>query len=169
MIQINPKKIAHGLLAFIIGFFLMMAAMSLLSGCATQKRCAEKFPPQVTVEHTFSEKIIQRDSLLPGSTVSFHTHKDSVIVHDRIIHVRDPKGLAEMRILLDSIGRLLSAECEAKDRLVEKIEKVQAKETKEESVHIKPERKIPAGYWILLGLIIGVVLLRFLRKYIPFL
>lgn len=56
-------------------FWLTLGLLILLGGgCATQKRCWEKWPPEVVIEHVQSDTTIYRDTIiyikLPSDTVT---------------------------------------------------------------------------------------------------
>lgn len=96
----------------------------LLAGCISKQRCNELFPPSVHTEHTTT--IIKRDSIIPGATIveTFNIH-DTVFmntIRERVIVRQDTSGRAELRYWIDENGRL-RMECEAKDKMIEWVEK----------------------------------------------
>jgi hypothetical protein len=96
----------------------------LFVGCISKQRCNELFPPSVHTEHTTT--IIKRDSVIPGATIveTFNIH-DTVFmntIRERVIVRQDTSGRAELRYWIDENGRL-RMECEAKDKMIEWVEK----------------------------------------------
>jgi hypothetical protein len=96
----------------------------LFAGCISKQRCNELFPPSVHTEHTTT--IIKRDSIIPGATIveTFNIH-DTVFmntIRERVIVRQDTSGRAELRYWIDENGRL-RMECEAKDKMIEWVEK----------------------------------------------
>lgn len=96
----------------------------LFAGCISKQRCNELFPPSVHTEHTTT--IIKRDSIIPGATIveTFSIH-DTVFmntIRERVIVRQDTSGRAELRYWIDQNGRL-RMECEAKDKMIEWVEK----------------------------------------------
>ena len=96
----------------------------LFAGCISKQRCNELFPPSVHTEHTTT--IIKRDSIIPGATIveAFSIH-DTVFmntIRESVIIRQDTSGRAELRYWIDENGRL-RMECEAKDKMIEWVEK----------------------------------------------
>jgi hypothetical protein len=96
----------------------------IFAGCISKQRCNELFPPSVHTEHTTT--IIKRDSIVLGATIveAFNIH-DTVFmntIRERVIVRQDTSGRAELRYWIDENGRL-RMECEAKDKMIEWVEK----------------------------------------------
>lgn len=119
-----------------------------LASCISKQRCNELFPPSVHTEHTTT--IIKRDSIIPGATVveTFNIH-DTVFmntIRERVIVRQDTSGRAELRYWIDENGRL-RMECEAKDKMIEWVEKHTNTTT--------TERRTAANSWQ--GIVLSIV------------
>lgn len=120
----------------------------LFAGCISKQRCNELFPPSVHTEHTTT--IIKRDSIIPGATIveTFNIH-DTVFmntIRERVIVRQDTSGRAELRYWIDENGRL-RMECEAKDKMIEWVEK--------HSNTTTTERRTAANSWQ--GIVLSIV------------
>ena len=142
----------------------------LFAGCISKQRCNELFPPSVHTEHTTT--IIKRDSIIPGATIveAFSIH-DTVFmntIRERVIVRQDTSGRAELRYWIDQNGRL-RMECQAKDKMIEWVEKHSNTTTVEKrtAANNKWEIVYVIAVFILLT-VLGVMLLKALGWMIDF-
>lgn len=143
----------------IIGGLLLLLA----SSCITQKRCLEKFPPQIVTR----DSIILKDTTIyipvtvkvPGDSVHLI---DTIPCPDVNYHkeVKSPSG--ETKAVVDIHKSVLSVDCKT-DSLIRRIDSLAAKLKVAEAYHSevkiveKPEIKYrtPIWAWLLLA---GVIL-----------
>lgn len=68
-------------------FIILMLAV-LLSSCATQKRCAQKFPPEVSI---ITETIVKDSIVVRDTTLYVNVPGDTVTIEKEVM-VRSPAG-----------------------------------------------------------------------------
>lgn len=143
-------------------YFLAILAI-LFSSCVTQKRCSEKFPPQVVIEKEHTIETIRKDSLLPGATVTHTIVKDSLVLLpvNKWRVIRDTSGLAELRYYKDAYGNIL-AQCQATDRMVEKIEQRVKEQLKSTEKNVVTQYRTPWWCWLLIGGLLSLCLVLYL-------
>ena len=151
---------------------ILLTAVILLSGCATQRRCARKFPPQVKTEIKTEVETVYRDT-----TIYVYVPADTITLTDTIQVYVTPEGyqtrLSELHTdlafstaqVVDGSLRhdLMQKETEI-ERVIKNAVKEQSTHTVEKEVETHEVRYIPNFYWILLGLILGLGLIGWLRR-----
>lgn len=99
----------------------LLAAIVLLTSCATQKRCNKLYPPQIIVKDSFiqvvKDSIIIKDSLItiPGQTITLTEYfRDTLVFIDTIIQqgnlslqVKAHKGKLTATCKADSLQKLV--------------------------------------------------------------
>lgn len=142
---------------------MLIALIAILHGCITQKRCNSKFPPQVVINNEHTIETIRKDSILKGATVTHTIVKDSIVFMPvnqwRVI--KDTSGYAELRYYKDAYGNII-AQCQANDRMVEKIEQRIKEQFKSSSSSVVVKKETPWWMIFLLGLISTFAILLFL-------
>lgn len=137
------------------GIFLIIIGLSIclftLSGCVTQKRCSEKFPPEVKEVHTHTIETVRKDSILQGATITNVIYRDSLVMMpvNQWKVIRDTSGLAELRFYKDAYGNIV-AQCQATDRMVEQLRQVIRDSSNSHTTAVKVEQRTP---WYLAPLI----------------
>jgi len=161
------------------GKYLFIAIIAVLSGCATQRRCFEKFPPQVITK----DSIIQKDTTIYRDT-TITIPGDTVIIEDSI----PCPGVNIFRSLGSKNGRTtasvsikdnrLRVDCKTDSlnmvikNLTTKIKSLEKYHSEVKIIQAPPKIKyrIPALFWWLLFLNIGYVgyrLWKIYKKYSP--
>lgn len=138
--------------------FFIVILFLLIAGCATQRRCASKFPPQVV--HTVEKHTTVRDSIIKGAIVT-----DTLIIKElekipayQYVIRYDTSGKALLRYYKDAYGRIV-AECVSKDQLVEKIREIITENKTETKVVTQKERYTPWWLYGIMGVLAAVVVL----------
>lgn len=156
------------------GKYLFIAIIAVLSGCATQRRCFEKFPPQVITR----DSIIQKDTTIYRDT-AITIPGDTVVISEKIPcpdvkfskSVKSQKGSVTASATLR--GGVLHIECKADSlqvvikNLETKIRSLEKYHTEVKIVQAPPKikYKVPAWCWWLLFLNIGYVGYRLCKIY----
>lgn len=119
------------------------------SGCMSQERCLEKFPPSVK---TVTEKqIIIRDSIISGATITKVIKRDSLIqLPGEMRTYIDTSGKAELTFFRNAYGDLV-VKCEAKDQTIKALNKEVRESDKEIQVHTKEVKFVPWWIYVLIG------------------
>jgi len=143
-----------------------------LASCVTQKRCLQKFPPQIVTK----DSIIVKDTVISIRLVKIPIPGDSVVLHDSIpcpdvqFHkeVKSPSGRTTAKVDINK-GKL-TVDCKV-DSLNRVIDSLQIKLKTTESYHSQVKTvevpvvkyKAPGWAWFLLGaalLFIGITIYR---------
>lgn len=137
-----------------IGLLLLTFA-----SCVTQKRCFEKFPPQVITKDSVVLKdttiYVKKLIVIPGDTV---TLRDSIPCPDVQYHkvITSPSGRTQAKVDIDK-GKL-TVDCQV-DSLNKVIDSLKVTLQQKESYHSqtqvveKPVYKTPVWVWIFFGLL----------------
>lgn len=146
------------------------------SSCATQKRCARKFPPQIKTEIKTVTEIVYKDT-----TIYVHIPGDTV-TKEVIVYVTEDGSNSELSELhtefawstAQVVNGILRHELFQKETEIERVIKNAVREqsthTVEDRVEIHREKYIPSAYkysfWLVLGLVVlGLVrLVSWLRR-----
>lgn len=157
---------------------VLFCGLILISSCVTKKRCAEKFPPEITSFDSSSStvKIIYRDTLvhdtIPGDTVIVEVEADCDPVTGKLLN--KPYTTVYSDKFIDVIFGVFNNEPLVKvirkpiyrDYLFQKIyaEKLYSHFTRNTSIVFKEVKVIPIWIWILVGALLFSNLLSFIRK-----
>lgn len=157
---------------------VLFCGLILISSCVTKKRCAEKFPPEITSFDSSSStvKIIYRDTLvhdtIPGDTVIVEVEADCDPVTGKLLN--KPFSIVYSDKFIDVIfgvfnnGPLVKVIRKPiyRDYLFQKIyaEKLYNHFTKNTSVSVKEVMVIPIWIWILVGALVLIIILNYTRK-----
>lgn len=101
----------------------------LLTGCITEEKCLQRFPPKESFKETIKE--YYRDSVIEGATVTDTVYfQGKTIERNHWYTVLDTTGKAELRYMVDQYGNLI-AQCAAKDQTIKGLikEVMREKET----------------------------------------
>ena len=159
-----------------ISALIPIIAIILLSGCATQRRCAKKFPPSESVK-VVTEKVTKyRDT-----TIYVYLPADT-IYSEKIIY-ETPDGWQTEKSTLDmnysystaqvvngTLKHYLYQKETEIERVIKNAVREQSTHTVEDRVEIHREKYIPSAYrysfWLVLGLVVlGLVrLVSWLRR-----
>ena len=151
-------------------YLLLILTVVIFSSCVTQKRCAQKFPPQVKVVTETVTETIYRDT-----TIYVHIKADTVY-SEKIIY-ETPDGWQTEKSTLDMlysystaqvINGTLKHELFQKESYIDQVIKNAIKEnstnTIETIVETHEVRYIPKLYWIGLGLVLGLGLIGWVKR-----
>jgi hypothetical protein len=143
-------------LLFVIGLLLLT-----LASCVTQKRCFEKFPPQVITKDSVVFKdttiYVKQKIVIPGDTV---TLTDSIPCPDVKYHkvVKSPSGKTTAKVDIDKGKLTVDCQTDSLTKVIDSLRiEIKTKESYHNEVKIveKPVTKAPAWVWFLL---IGVAI-----------
>lgn len=136
-----------------------------LGSCMSQEKCLKKFPPSST--SSSSTKVIIRDSIIPGATVTKIVREDSLVqLPGEIRTYIDTSGKAELTFFRNAYGELVIS-CVAKDQTIKSLQKEVLESKNESQVHELEVRYIPFWLWILIG-VLGVISLPSLFRILKF-
>ena len=139
--------------------FNFLFILLLFSGCVTQKKCNQKFPPIIEINNEKETIIIKKDSLIKGATITNTIKKDSIIFlkEYKVVTVTDKSGLAELSYYKDAYGNLV-ATCKANDRLIEQVKILRQQFSSTSQKQLVRESFIPFWIWLIIGAFIILIL-----------
>jgi len=131
----------------------------LLASCVTQKRCLQKFPPQIVTKDSIITKdttlyVVLRDTI-PGDSIVLH---DSIPCPEVQYHkeVKSPSGRTTARVDINKGKLIVDCKVDSLNRVIDSLKvKIKATETYHSEVKIveKPviKNKTPIWAWVMLG------------------
>ena len=158
-------------------YLIIILSIAVLSGCATQRRCARKFPPQIITEKEVITEIVYRDT-----TILVHIPADTVYAEKVVF--KTPEGYqTDLSVLHTTYAKstaqvlkgVLLHELFQKDTEIERVIKNAIKEhsthttdtvTKIHEVpYVTPWHNFTVRFfWVAIAFGLVYILLRFLRK-----
>jgi hypothetical protein len=148
----------------ILGFLLL-----LIASCATQKRCFEKFPPQVITKDSIILKdttiYVKQRIFIPGDSVLI---SDTIPCPDVEYHKEAKSTLGKTTAKVDISKGRLTVDCkvDSLNKIIDSLKvQLQTKEAYHKEVQVveKPVEKTPLWVWYTFG-VIGLMLILFLIK-----
>jgi hypothetical protein len=136
----------------------------ILAGCVTQRRCIEKFP-QDTVYHN---SIVYRDTtvqvFIPGDTIRERVKDTIVSVDTKYAHAE--AGLTDSEIWLNLIQKTITIPVKFDSVIVTRIDTISIPVPVIKEVHTKTNWQIflGIGFWVILALFVGTIVLLVFRK-----
>lgn len=148
------------------------AILLLLASCVTQRKCFEKFPPQIITKDSVVFKdttiYVKQKIFIPGDTVSF---TDTIPCPDVQYHkvVKSTSGRTTAKVDIEKGKLSVDCQVDSLNKVIDSLKvQLQMKESYHSEVKVveKPTYKIPAwGYALIIA--IGVVaILLILKKFV---
>lgn len=140
----------------IFSIFVVLVLILIVGGCTTQRRCLQKYPPQVVTEHT--REVVIRDSIIKGAIIT-----DTLIIKElekmpiyQYVYKYDTSGKAMMRFYKDAYGRII-AECQSKDQMVQQIRETIKDTEKQVIVKVEKVKVFPWYLFVVIGILVSAV------------
>lgn len=155
----------RGFAIALLGGILFVLALSMFTGCITKKKCAAKFPPEISVVTEHSKETIIKDSLIPGAEVHHIFRKDSLIYIPQYkwFTIPDTSGRTQLRYMVDAVGNLI-AECETKDQIIKNKDQIISEKESRVRTVVNEVSYIPWYFHWLLGISVALNFLQFFRN-----
>lgn len=132
-----------------------------LASCVTQKRCFEKFPPQIITKDSVILKdttiYVKQTIVIPGDSVLI---KDSIPCPDVEYHkeARSSTGKTTARVDISKGQLTVDCKVDSLTKIIDSLQvKLQTKETYHSEIQVveKPVKKTSAWVWFVFG---GIIL-----------
>jgi hypothetical protein len=152
------------------------SAAIILSGCVTQRKCLEKFPPTVTIDSVITRTVTvtERDTVFAGDTVriEFPVLKwadcDSIkaallALQAKPARLVSPRSGLAVEVGIDEDGNLWAecVEAEKKAKLYDRWAEVVKRYNRSEIHHVQPRwwNRFAVGFWLGVAVVSAFVIL----------